>query len=204
MNPAIQKNFSLYLGAGIVGVVVVLAAVSLFWTPHDPVQAVPGDRLHGPSAQYWLGTDRFGRDIASRLFVGAQVSLFVGVIAVSISGLLGIPFGVWAAMRGGWTDVVIMRGADLLLAFPALLLAIVATAAILAAAALSFLGLGVSPPHPSWGLMLQAAQTQLGTSPLLAVWPGLAIALTVLGFNLLGDGLRDVLDPRRAAHWRTR
>lgn len=278
MNPAIQKNFSLYLGAGIVGVVVVMAVVSLFWIPHDPVQAVPADRLHGPSAQYWLGTDRFGRDIASRLFVGAQVSLFVGVIAVSISGLLGIPFGVWAAMRGGWTDVVIMRGADLLLAFPALLLAIVAAAvfgpsvltamlaigvsgvpgfarvaragalqvltqdyisaarisgvpepviawrhiwpniramaivqasvafalAILAEAALSFLGLGVSPPHPSWGLMLQAAQTQLGTSPLLAVWPGLAIALTVLGFNLLGDGLRDVLDPRRAAHWRTR
>ena len=126
MNPAIQKNFSLYLGAGIVGVVVVLAAVSLFWTPHDPVQAVPADRLHGPSAQYWLGTDRFGRDIASRLFVGAQVSLFVGVIAVSISGLLGIPFGVWAAMRGGWTDVVIMRGADLLLASPAQWLAIVA------------------------------------------------------------------------------
>ena len=94
MNPAIQKNFSLYLGAGIVGVVVVMAVVSLFWIPHDPVQAVPADRLHGPSAQYWLGTDRFGRDIASRLFVGAQVSLFVGVIAVSISGLLGIPFGV--------------------------------------------------------------------------------------------------------------
>ena len=112
MNPAIQKNFSLYLGAGIVGVVVVMAVVSLFWIPHDPVRAVPADRLHGPSAQYWLGTDRFGRDIASRLFVGAQVSLFVGVIAVSISGLLGIPFGVWAAMRGGWTEVVIMRGAD--------------------------------------------------------------------------------------------
>ncbi|MDK8577288.1 ABC transporter permease [Corynebacterium pseudodiphtheriticum] len=278
MNPAIQKNLSLYLGASIVGVVVVMAVVSLFWIPHDPVRAVPADRLHGPSAQYWLGTDRFGRDIASRLFVGAQVSLFVGVIAVSISGLLGIPFGVWAAMRGGWTDMVIMRGADLLLAFPALLLAIVAAAvfgpsvltamlaigisgvpgfarvaragalqvltqdyisaarisgvpepviawrhiwpniramaivqasvafalAILAEATLSFLGLGVSPPHPSWGLMLQAAQTQLGTSPMLAVWPGLAIALTVLGFNLLGDGLRDVLDPRRAAHWRTR
>ena len=94
MNPAIQKSFSLYLGASIVGVVVMLAVVSLFWVPHDPVQAVPADRLHGPSAQYWLGTDRFGRDIASRLFVGAQVSLFVGVIAVSISGLLGIPFGV--------------------------------------------------------------------------------------------------------------
>lgn len=144
MNLAIQKNLSLYLGASIVGVVVVMAAVSLFWTPHDPVQAVPADRLHGPSAQYWLGTDRFGRDIASRLFVGAQVSLFVGVIAVSISGLLGIPFGVWASMRGGWTDVVIMRGADLLLAFPALLLAIVAAAVFGPSVLTAMLAIGVS------------------------------------------------------------
>lgn len=273
MNTSPQKNFSLYLGAGIVGLVVVLAVVSVLWTPHDPVQAVPADRLQGPSAQYWLGTDRFGRDIASRLMVGAQITLVVGVIAVGISAVVGIPLGIWAAMRGGWTDVVIMRGADLLLAFPALLLAIIAAAvfgpsvvtamvaigiagvpgfarvaragalqvltqdyisaarisqvpelviawrhiwpntramaivqasvafalAILAEAALSFLGLGASPPHPSWGLMLQAAQTQLGTSPLLALWPGLMIAVTVLGFNMLGDGLRDALDPRHSA-----
>ncbi|WP_454978604.1 ABC transporter permease [Corynebacterium propinquum] len=278
MNTSPQKNFSLYLGAGIVGFVIVLAVVSVLWTPHDPVQAVPADRLQGPSAQYWLGTDRFGRDIASRLMVGAQITLVVGVIAVGISAAVGIPLGIWAAMRGGWTDVFIMRGADLLLAFPALLLAIIAAAvfgpsvvtamvaigisgvpgfarvaragalqvltqdyisaarisqvpelviawrhiwpniramaivqasvafalAILAEAALSFLGLGASPPNPSWGLMLQAAQTQLGTSPLLALWPGLAIAVTVLGFNMLGDGLRDVLDPRHSAHRRKR
>lgn len=278
MSTSPQKNLSLYLGAGIVGFVVVLAVVSLLWTPHDPVQAVPADRLQDPSTQYWLGTDRFGRDIASRLMVGAQITLVVGVIAVGISAVVGIPVGIWAAMRGGWTDVFIMRGADLLLAFPALLLAIIAAAvfgpsvvtamvaigisgvpgfarvaragalqvltqdyisaarisqvpepviawrhiwpniralaivqasvafalAILAEAALSFLGLGASPPNPSWGLMLQAAQTQLGTSPLLALWPGLAIAGTVLGFNMLGDGLRDALDPRHSAHRRKR
>lgn len=278
MSTSPLKNFSLYLGAGIVGLVVVLAVVSVLWTPHDPVQAVPADRLQGPSSQYWLGTDRFGRDIASRLMVGAQITLVVGVIAVGISAAVGIPLGIWAAMRGGWTDVFIMRGADLLLAFPALLLAIIAAAvfgpsvvtamvaigfsgvpgfarvaragalqvltqdyisaarisqvpelviawrhiwpniramaivqasvafalAILAEAALSFLGLGASPPNPSWGLMLQAAQTQLGTSPLLALWPGLAIAVTVLGFNMLGDGLRDALDPRHSAHRRKR
>lgn len=278
MSTSAQKNFSLYLGAGIVGLVVVLAVVSVLWTPHDPVQAVPAYRLQGPSTQYWLGTDRFGRDIASRLMVGAQITLVVGVIAVGISAAVGIPLGIWAAMRGGWTDVFIMRGADLLLAFPALLLAIIAAAvfgpsvvtamvaigisgvpgfarvaragalqvltqdyisaarisqvpelviawrhiwpniramaivqasvafalAILAEAALSFLGLGASPPNPSWGLMLQAAQTQLSTSPLLALWPGLAIAGTVLGFNMLGDGLRDALDPRQSAHRRKR
>lgn len=278
MSTSPLKNFSLYLGTGIVGLVVVLAVVSVLWTPHDPVQTVPADRLQGPSTQYWLGTDRFGRDIASRLMVGAQITLVVGVIAVGISAVVGIPLGIWAAMRGGWTDVFIMRGADLLLAFPALLLAIIAAAvfgpsvvtamvaigisgvpgfarvaragalqvltqdyisaarisqvpepviawrhiwpniramaivqasvafalAILAEAALSFLGLGASPPNPSWGLMLQAAQTQLGTSPLLALWPGLAIAVTVLGFNMLGDGLRDALDPRHSAHRRKR
>lgn len=271
MTGAAPKNFSLWLGAGIVGAIVILAAVSLLWTPHDPLHAVPADRLQAPSSHYWLGTDRFGRDIASRLMVGAQVTLFVGMIAVGISALLGIPLGVWAGMRRGWIDAVIMRGADLVLAFPALLLAIIAAAvfgpstlsamlaiglagvpgfarvaragtlqvltqdyisaarisgvsapviawrhvwpnirglaivqasvafalAILAEAALSFLGLGASPPAPSWGLMLQAAQTQLASSPLLALWPGLAIALAVLGFNMLGDGLRDQLDPRR-------
>ena len=271
MTGAAPKNLSLWLGAGIVGAIVIIAAVSLLWTPHDPLHAVPADRLQAPSSHYWLGTDRFGRDIASRLMVGAQVTLFVGMIAVGISALLGIPLGVWAGMRRGWIDAVIMRGADLVLAFPALLLAIIAAAvfepstlsamlaigvagvpgfarvaragtlqvltqdyisaarisgvsapviawrhvwpnirglaivqasvafalAILAEAALSFLGLGASPPAPSWGLMLQAAQTQLASSPLLALWPGLAIALAVLGFNMLGDGLRDQLDPRR-------
>lgn len=261
-----------WIGAAIVAATVLLALVSLVWTPYDPVHAMPYDRLLGPSPEHLLGTDRYGRDVFSRLMAGARITLFVGLVAVGISTLFGVPLGVLAGMRGGFAETLIMRGADLMLAFPALLLAIVAGAvfgpstttamaaigvagvpgfarvaragtlqvmtqdfiasarvsrvpgpviagrhvlpniagmivvqasvafalAILAEAALSFLGLGTSPPDPSWGRMLQSAQASLGSAPQLALWPGLAIAVTVLGFNLLGDGLRDALDPRRS------
>ena len=260
-----------WIGAVIVAVTVLFALVSLVWTPYDPVHAMPADRLLGSSAEHLMGTDRYGRDVFSRIMSGAQITLFVGLVAVGISALIGVPLGILAGMRLGWAETLIMRGMDLTLAFPALLLAIVAGAAfgastltamiaigiagipgfarvaragtlqvmtqdyiasarvsrvpgiviaqrhvlpniagviivqasvafalaILAEAALSFLGLGTSPPDPSWGRMLQSAQASLGSAPQLALWPGLAIALTVLGFNLLGDGLRDVLDPSR-------
>lgn len=259
------------IGATIVAVVAVMALVSLVWTPHDPVAAYPDDRLLGPSLDHLMGTDRFGRDVFSRIMAGSRITLMVGVIAVSISALIGTPLGILAGMRRGWAESLIMRGSDLLLAFPALLLAVVCGAvfgastvtamvaigiagvpafarvaragthqvmardyvaaarsggrgwweialrhilpnvagmiivqasvafalAVLAEAALSFLGLGTPPPDPSWGRMLQNAQASLGSAPQLALWPGLAIALTVLGFNLLGDGLRDAFDPRR-------
>lgn len=258
------------IGLGLVSLVVLAALLSLVWTPHDPVQVVPTERLAGPSAEHLLGTDRFGRDVFSQILSGSQITLLVGLVAVGISALLGTPLGVWAGMRRGWVETLVMRGSDLLLAFPALLLAIVAGAvfgastvtamvaigvagipafarvarsgtlqvmtqdfiaaarsagrpaveiarrhvlpnivgilivqasvafalAILAEAALSFLGLGTPPPEPSWGRMLQTAQASLGSAPQLALWPGLAIALTVLGFNFLGDGLRDALDPK--------
>ncbi|MDR7330005.1 ABC transporter permease [Corynebacterium guangdongense] len=261
-----------WLGLAIVALVVLTAALSLAWTPYDPVHAVPEQRLLGSSAGHPMGTDRYGRDVLSRIMAGARITLAVGVVAVGISALAGTVLGVWAGMARGWPETLIMRGADILLAFPALLLAIVAGAAfgastttamiaigvagvpgfarvaragtlqvmtqdyisaarvsnvpgvliawrhvlpnimgllivqstvafalaVLAEAALSFLGLGTAPPDPSWGRMLQSAQASLGTAPQLAFWPGLAIAATVLGFNLLGDGLRDVLDPRHS------
>ncbi|MDO5511760.1 ABC transporter permease [Corynebacterium sp.] len=261
-----------WIGAFIVAVTVLLALISLVWTPYDPVHAMPAERLLGSTPEHLMGTDRYGRDVFSRIMAGAQITLFVGLVAVGISALLGVPLGILAGMRRGWAETLIMRGMDLMLAFPALLLAIIAGAAfgastltamvaigiagipgfarvaragtlqvmtqdfiasarvsrvpelliaqrhvlpniggviivqasvafalaILAEAALSFLGLGTSPPDASWGRMLQSAQASLGSAPQLALWPGLAIALTVLGFNLLGDGLRDVLDPSRS------
>lgn len=261
-----------WIGLIIVGATVLAAVVSLVWTPYDPLLAIPTERLAGSSAEHLLGTDRFGRDVLSRLLVGAQITLFVGIIAVAISAAIGVPLGISAGMRQGkFLDSLVMRSADLLLAFPALLLAIIAGAvwgpstltamiaigvagipsfarvarsgalqvmsqdfiaaarvskvsefqiayrhvfpnisglvivqssvyfalAILAEAALSYLGLGTAPPAASWGRMLQDAQSLLAVNPTLTLWPGLAIALTVLGFNLLGDGLRDILDPRQ-------
>nr|WP_268913764.1 ABC transporter permease [Corynebacterium uropygiale] len=246
------------------------ALVSFFWTPWDPTHVDPANRLLGSSAEHLMGTDRYGRDVFSRILVGAQTSIGVGLVAVGISLLIGTPLGILAGMRGGWVESLVMRGADLVLAFPGLLMAIIATAivgpstwtamaalglagspsfarvarsgtlrvmaqdfilaarqagrpgveiaarhvlpniaglvlvqisvgfalAILAEAALSFLGLGTPPPQPSWGRMLQDAQASLATAPHLVLWPGLAIALTVLGFSLLGDGVRDLVDPR--------
>ena len=261
-----------WMGLIIVGATVLAALVSVVWTPYDPLLAIPQERLVGSSAEHLLGTDRFGRDVLSRLLVGAQITLFVGIIAVAISAVIGVPLGIAAGMRQGkFFDSLVMRSADLLLAFPALLLAIIAGAvwgpstltamiaigvagipsfarvsrsgtlqvmsqdfiaaarvskvsefqiayrhvfpnisglvivqssvyfalAILAEAALSYLGLGTAPPAASWGRMLQDAQSLLAVNPTLTLWPGLAIALTVLGFNLLGDGLRDILDPRQ-------
>ncbi len=248
------------------------ATLSLFWTPWSPYEIDMAAKLQAPSGHHWLGTDPFGRDVASLLLVGARNSILVGVIAVSIGLILGAGLGLLAAARRGWVEELIMRLSDFTLAFPALLSAIMMTAvfgagivnaiiaigifnipnfaritrasanavwsrefvlaaracgkgplritldhilpniasvlvvqttirfaiAILAEAALSYLGLGTQPPDPSWGRMLAEAQTLLFQAPLLAVFPGLAIVLAVLGLNLLGDGLRDVLDPRLA------
>ena len=267
-----NRRFSATLIAGslLVGLVVLAALVSFFWTPYDPVRAVPSDRLLGSSADHLMGTDRYGRDVFSGILYGARITLFVGLIAVGIALLIGTPLGILAGMRGGITEEVTMRGTDILLAFPALLVAIVFGAvfgagtvtamvaigigsipgfarvarsgtlqvmsteyvlaarassqsglriarrhvlpniagmvvvqcsvtfalAVLAEAALSFLGLGTPPPVPSWGRMLQESQQFLGSQPTLAIWPGAAIAVAVLGFNLLGDGLRDRFDPK--------
>jgi peptide/nickel transport system permease protein len=262
---------TLIAGALLVGLVIVTALVSTVWTPADPTPVAVGDRLKGPvSAGALLGTDQLGRDELSRLMAGATNTLVIGIVTVLIALGVGVPLGGIAALYRGRLEDATMRLADVLLAFPAILLALMFAAvfqpsrltamaaigialvpvfarvvrgaglqvmqqdyvtiartygsgnvwifirhllpnvssvlivqttiafavAILAEAALSYLGLGTPPPTPSWGRMLSESQTFLNQAPLLAFWPGAAIALSVLGFNLLGDGLRDLLDPK--------
>jgi len=264
------RHGSFALGGALTLLVLGAAFVSLWWTPWSPFAMDMAQRLAPPGAAHWLGTDAFGRDVASLLLVGARSSLIAGVVAVGIGLLIGTALGLLAAARRGWVEELVMRLADFSFAFPAVLSAILLTAAwgaglvnailaigifnipvfarvaragalsvwsreyvlaaracgkgqlritlehvlpniasalivqatvqfalaILAEAALSYLGLGTQPPQPSWGRMLADAQTLMYQAPLLAVWPGAAIACAVLGLNLLGDGLRDLLDPR--------
>ena len=266
------RHPSFVIGGVLTLLLVGAAMLSLFWTPWSPYEMNLAGKLQPPSATHWLGTDPFGRDVASLLLVGARNSILVGVIAVGIGLGIGGTLGLLASARRGWVEEVIMRLADFTFAFPAILSAIMMTAvfgagivnsiiaigifniptfarvtrasanaiasrdfilaaracgkgpwritvehvlpniasvlivqatiqfaiAILAEAALSYLGLGTQPPQPSWGRMLSEAQTLMFQAPLLAVFPGVAIALAVLGLNLLGDGLRDLLDPRLA------
>ena len=265
-----MKRLGLWLGAALAGLVAAMALISLVWTPYDPTLVLGSQRLQGPSAAHWLGTDSMGIDVLSRILIGAQTTIVVGVVSVSIAALIGIPLGLLAGQAGGWVDEVVMRLTDIAYAFPALLLAILLAArfgalpltamtaiglatipsfarvtragakqvmstdfvlaarasgtrwpavsvrhvlpniapligvqasvtfalAILAEAALSYLGLSTAAIVPTWGKMLRDAQAVMFNAPLQAVWPGLAIAVAVLGFNLLGDGLRDLLDPR--------
>ena len=267
-----RQHRSFMVGAVLSLLLVFTASLSLVWTPWSPYEMDLPHKLLPPSAAHWLGTDVYGRDVASLLLVGARSSILVGVVAVGIGLVVGTALGLLAAARRGWMEETIMRLSDFTLAFPAILSAIMMTAvfgpgmvnaiiaigiyniptftrisrasahavwsreyitaaracgkgtwaitwqhvlpnisavlvvqvtirfaiAILAEAALSYLGLGTQPPQPSWGRMLAEAQTLLYQAPMLAVYPGVAIALAVLGLNLLGDGLRDLLDPRLA------
>ncbi len=263
---------SLAAGAALVALLVGAAALSLVWTPYAPEAIDIAHRFLPPSAAHWLGSDAYGRDIASELLAGARVSLEVGLIAVGAGLVVGVAIGLFAALSGGWIEEALMRLADLAFAFPAVLVAIMLTStygpgianaivavaalnaaifaklaratsrrvlvldyiaaarlagrskfaialehvlpnvagalivqatiqfavAILAEAALSYLGIGAQAPQASWGRMLNEAQLQLYAAPWLAVPPGLAVALSVLGLNLLGDGLRDALNPKSA------
>jgi peptide/nickel transport system permease protein len=268
---AALRSPNFVVGAVITLVFVVLALTSFVWTPYDYVAQNIPNKLKPPSAEHWLGTDHFGRDVLSMIMVGARTSIAVAFVAVTFAMLLGVPIGLWAAARRGTLlDDVLMRANDLVFAFPALLIAILITAVfgpgavnaiiavglfnmpvfarlaragaltlwnrefimaarvagkgaarisyehilpniantllvqatiqfalgILAEAALAYVGLGVQPPTPSWGKMLADSQTMISLAPHVALVPGLTIVLMVLGVNLLGDGLRDVLDPR--------
>ena len=252
-------------------VVLVLAALLAPWlAPRDPARQSLMEKRAQPGAKYWLGADEFGRDILSRVIYGSRVALLVGALSVTIAVLGGLLLGTMAGFAGGWLDAVLMRGVEILLAFPYLLLALGIVAAlgpgalnttiavgiwgvpavtrivrgsvltlreaeyvgaaralgapsaallrrhilpnivpglivyatlfmanaILLEAALSFLGLGVQPPTASWGLMVSTGRDVLLVAPHVATMPGLAIMLAVLAFNLVGDGLRDALDPR--------
>lgn len=266
----ILRRPNLAIGAAVILVLVALALVSLVWTPVAPTRMQIVHKLKPPLAFGLLGTDQFGRDIASMLMVGAWNSLSTAALAVALGGAAGTALGVVAAARRGLVEAFVMRVNDVIFAVPPILsammlgaligsgrfTAIIAIAvfmvpvfarvtasaarqiwardfvlaargagkgaflitvehvlpniagqivvqatiqlglAILTEAGLSFLGLGMPPPAPTWGRMLADAQTYLATAPWLAVLPGLAIALTVLGFNMLGDGLRDLMDPR--------
>jgi peptide/nickel transport system permease protein len=258
------------ISLGILGVLLLCAAFPNLIAPYDPLAIDMRSRLLPPSLTHLLGTDDFGRDILSRVIHGARISLQVGIIAVGISSLVGIVFGLLAGYFGGWTDTILMRIMDVIFAFPAILLAIAIMAllgpstvnvmiaigivyipffarivrgtalsikeldyieaarasgtrprailwrhvfpgtlgpvtvqitltlayAILAEAALSFLGLGTQPPAPTWGSMLSFGRDWIREAPWFSFFPGLAIFVTVLALNLVGDGWRDAIDPR--------
>jgi peptide/nickel transport system permease protein len=264
------RSRNLLAGGAITALMILVAVVSLFWTPYAPTQIDIVHRLAAPSPAHPFGTDPLGRDVLSMIMAGAQSSLSVAVIAVIVGAGIGVPIGAFAAARAGVADDAVMRACDLAFAFPALLTAVMITAlagpgavnamlaigifnipvfaritrgaargvwarefilaaraagrhdtaitlshvlpniaavllvqatiqfalAIVADAGLSYVGLGTQPPQPSWGRMLNDAQSFIWRAPLLAVFPGLAITLAVLGLNLLGDGLQDLLDPR--------
>ncbi len=255
-------------GLALIGCVTVIALIGPAIAPHDPIAQDLAARLNAPSAGHILGQDSLGRDVLSRILVGARVSLAVGLIVVLVSSTVGSAVGAAVGLAGGWVDEVAMRVVDVLLAFPGILLAIALSAvlgpgldhtvlalcvlgwvgyarlvrgqvlalrerefvqaavalgasrtrivmhhllpnvlapvlvqatfgmasAIVAEASLSFLGLGVVPPTPSWGSMIDDGRLYLEQAPHVAAFPGLAILITVLGLNFLGDGLRDAFD----------
>lgn len=266
----LKRRKGAMFGLAVIVVFVLIAVFAPLISPYDPAAQSWSAVRKAPTALHWFGTDDVGRDILARIIFGARASLLAGVISVGIALGIGVPLGLIAGYVGGWTDVLLSRITDAMLAVPFLILAIALAAflgpslgnamiaigvtttpifvrltrgqvitvkvedyveaaraignprwrialfhilpnilpallvqatlsiaaAIIAEAALSFLGLGQQPPAPSWGSMLNSAQRFLSNAPWMAVWPGLAIFLTVLSFNLLGDGLRDALDPK--------
>ncbi|TPJ50694.1 ABC transporter permease [Mesorhizobium sp. B2-2-4] len=271
MLRAIFRHSSGRIGGVIVGVYLLVAILGLLGlTPHNPITQYRVDRLHAPSAAYSMGTDLFGRDVASRLMAGVGQSFTVAFFSVAFAALAGTVLGLAAAWLGRRWDGVLMRIMDVLLAFPAILLALLIVTvagpgtwtsvvaigivympiftrvvrgpalslkarefvdaartfgssssyiitrhlllnliapltvqvtlalawALLTEAGLSFLGLGTQPPAASLGLMLSDSRNLMETAPWLMIFPGLAIMISILGFNLLGDALRDILDPK--------
>ncbi|HCX96872.1 MAG TPA: glutathione ABC transporter permease [Spirochaetaceae bacterium] len=257
--------------AGIFIFFLILAAIfAPFIAPYDPYAIDYGNAMMPPSPQHWAGTDIYGRDILSRIIYGARISLTVGISSVTIGAIVGVSLGLISGFFGGFLDEIIMRSADVLFAFPGILLAIAVVAilgpglvnvvaavaifsiptfarivrsntlslkeslyvraarsmgasskrimfvhimpgtlsgaivyftmrigtSILTASSLSFLGLGAQPPTPEWGAMLAESRDYIGVADHLTIFPGIAIFLTVLAFNIFGDGLRAAFDPK--------
>lgn len=268
---SLLRHMSGRIGLIIIGVFLLAALLGASGlTPYDPLAQDRLARLQAPSAAHWMGTDMFGRDVLSRLMLGIGQSFAVGFLSVGIATMAGTVLGLTAAWFAGLWDGIVMRVMDVVLAFPAILLALLVIAilgpglmtsvlaiaivytpiftrvvrgpalslktrsfvdaartfgssrryilsrhlllnlvgpmtvqvtlalawSLLTEAGLSFLGLGTQPPHPSLGLMLADARNLMEMAPWLLIWPAVTIMLAVLGFNLLGDALRDVLDPK--------
>ena len=271
-SAAPRKPLSLQLKAGlaITGIIIVLGLLAPWIAPHPWDMISMRTRFLAPNATYWFGTDEYGRDVLSRLLMGTRLSLAMGIGATAVSLAIGVPVGLLAGYFRGWVDEVLMRGADVLMAVPPIMLGLLVLAvtppalwktalavgfvyipqiarlarsvtlslanedfiqaakaraestsyilfreilpnawppliveaslrvtyAILLGSALSFLGLGAQPPSSDWGLMISEARSFLDRAPWIALAPGLAMCLLVIGINLLGDGARERLDPR--------
>ncbi|MBI3454487.1 MAG: ABC transporter permease [Candidatus Rokubacteria bacterium] len=266
----LRKNRLSVVGSIIVTLLVIVAVSAPVLGLTDPIKLNVVKRFTPPGPGHWFGTDHLGRDVLSRVLHGARFSLLIGALTILSAGIPGVLVGVLAATAPARLSAAIMRGMDLLMSFPPLLLAIAVAAALgtggrsivialsvvyfpriarvtrsvalsvvaqeyvlaafalgasgwrligrtvlpnclsvvivqcslyfaevlLAEAALSFLGLGEAPPHPTWGSMLYDAQKNMRTAPWIAIFPGAAIAVSVLGLNLFGDAVRDAMDPR--------
>ena len=267
---ALSQNRLAWIGLALLALIVLVAVLAPWLAPYDPLEQNIAARLEPPSAEYWLGTDSYGRDVLSRLIYGARVSLFVGFAAIIVAMLVGTTIGVISGYVGGLFDQIVMGVLDVMLAFPTLLLGLMIAAmlgaslenliiaiavteiapfarvaraptislrerdfveasrsygcgpvrimtrhilpnmmsdvvvmsslwlasAIRTEASLSFIGLGVPPPTATWGSMIREGFENILDAWWLAVFPSLAILLTVLALNLLGDALRDASDPR--------
>jgi peptide/nickel transport system permease protein len=224
MTEFFRKNKLALVGFLIVIALTIVAILGPWIAPYDPaVQRLP-DRLEGPSWNHPFGNDELGRDILSRILLGTRVSMRVGATVVLLSVIVGVLIGGFAGYIGGKLDTFVtamvinvktlefVEGARALGASsprifvthilpniiqPVLIQASIGMAvAILLEASLSFLGLGIAPPTPSWGSMLNDARSHLFDAPHMVIFPSLALVMTVLSFNFLGDALRDWLDPR--------
>lgn len=265
-----QRDPLFRIGAALIAVVAIAAAGAPWLAPHDPFRGdLANDYLAAPGGRFLLGADAQGRDVLSRVLYGARISVMVGLISQAVAVSLGLTLGLVAGYYRRWVDLLVMRLADITLAFPSLLLLIAVAAAvkpslpvifvvigvvgwagmarlvraqvlllsrseyvaasralgatdrwiilkhlvpnvrapviitatlgiagaIMAEAALSFVGLGAQPPTPSWGSMVAEGRDLLRVAPWVSVAPGLAVGVAVLGFNLVGDAIREALDP---------